>query len=81
MCYDQRMKIDAKKPAKRVAKGFTIGRAGFAKISAVEGISLTPAMAADLRVFEQRGLSPDERRNGIIKKYGKTHAQIQCMMP
>ena len=29
-----------KKPKKRAAKGYVIGRAGFAKISAVEGISI-----------------------------------------
>ena len=60
-----------KKPTKRAKKGHIIGRAGFAKISAVEGIRLTPAMAADFRGFEEKGLSPKERRKAIAGKYGK----------
>jgi len=59
------------KQPKRNAKGYTIGRAGFAKISAVEGIRLTPAMTADFREFERKGLSPEERRKAIARKYGK----------
>lgn len=65
------MNTDTKKSAKRAAKGHTIGRAAFAKISAVEGIRLTPAMAADFREFERKGLSAEERRKAIIGKYGK----------
>ena len=41
------MKTFSKKPAKRAAKGYIIGRAGFAKISAVEGIKLTPSVHSD----------------------------------
>ena len=59
------------KQSKRSAKGYTIGRAGFANISAVEGIRLTPEMAADFREFERNGLSPEERRKAIAGKYGK----------
>ncbi len=59
------------KQPKRSVKGYTIGRAGFAKISAVEGIRLTPAMTADFREFERQGLSPEERRKAIVGKYGK----------
>jgi hypothetical protein len=65
------MKIVTKKPRKQAAKGHTIGRAGFAKISAVEGIRLTTEMTADFREFEQKGLSPEERRKAIVGKYGK----------
>ena len=50
--------------------GPTVGR--ILDLAALKDV--TPAMAADLRAFEQRGLSPDERRKAIIKKYGKTHA-------
>lgn len=60
-----------KKPAKQAAKGHIIGRTAFAKISAVEGIRLTPTMAADFREFERKGLSPKERREAIAGKYGK----------
>ena len=60
-----------KKPTKRAATGYVLGRAGFAKISAVEGIRLTPTMAADFREFERKGLSPEDRRKAIAGKYGK----------
>ena len=51
--------------------GYTIGRAGFAKISAVEGIQLTEDMVRDLDAFEREQLSPAERRRAIGAKYGK----------
>jgi hypothetical protein len=66
------MKTDTTKPSERSGKGRTIGRAAFARISAVEGIRLTPAMMADFREFERKGLSPAARRKAIIGKYGKT---------
>jgi hypothetical protein len=50
-------------------KGYTIGRHAFAKISAVEGIYLTKEMQKDFQVFEQKGLSPKDRREAISKKY------------
>lgn len=64
------MKRIASKSSKRVAKGYVLGRERFAKISAVEGISLTPAMEADFREFERKGLSAEDRRRIIGKKYG-----------
>lgn len=66
------MKTGRKKPAKRAVKTHTIGRSGFAKISAVEGIHLSPEMLADFREFERNGLSHAARRKAIIGKYGKT---------
>lgn len=65
------MSTVTQKPKKPAATGYTIGRAGFAKISAVEGIRLTPEMAADFGEFERKGLSPEERRKAIAGKYGK----------
>jgi hypothetical protein len=59
------------KPKKRAATGYTIGRRGFAQISAVEGIRLTDAMNEDFSDFERQRLSPAERRKAIAKKYGK----------
>jgi hypothetical protein len=50
-------------------RGYTIGRNAFAKISAVEGIHLTKEMQKDFQVFEQKGLSPKDRREAISKKY------------
>lgn len=59
------------KAAKRAVKGYTIGRHGFAKISALEGIHLSDAMDADFREFDRNGLSAEERRKVIRRKYGK----------
>jgi hypothetical protein len=52
-------------------KGFTIGRQGFAMISAVEGLHLSDEMKRDLQEFDRKRLPGDERRRAIIRKYGK----------
>ncbi len=52
-------------------RGHTIGRKGFAKICAVEGIRLTAAMEADFRAFEKKKLPASERRKILAVKYGK----------
>jgi len=57
--------------AKRSDSPFVLGRSGFAKISAVEGLKVTAAMEADFREFDRRGLSPGERRAAIARKYGR----------
>ncbi len=49
--------------------GYTIGRDAFAKISAVEGIYLTKELRHDFQMFEEKGLSPKDRRDAIAKKY------------
>ncbi len=62
------------KPSPRTAVrqgGHTIGRAGFPKISAIEGLHLTEGMVRDLDAFEREQLSPAERRRAIGKKYDK----------
>ena len=64
------MKRTASKSPKRISKGYILGRARFAKISAIEGIRLTAAMEADFREFERKGLSAADRRRIIGKKYG-----------
>ena len=56
---------------KNVSKSYTIGRKAFAKISAVEGIHLTPEMRKDFQEFEQQNLSSEDRRNAISKKYAR----------
>ena len=62
----------SQRPAVRSStKGFTIGRGGFAAISAVEGIHLSAEMRRDLRILDREGVSRDERRRAIISKYGK----------
>ena len=57
-------------PSTKAAKGYTLGRTGFAKISAVEGIKLSPEMEARFRDFDKRGLSPNERRVAIARAFG-----------
>lgn len=49
----------------------TIGRANFAKISAVEGIVLSRQMEEDFHEFDRRGLSAAERRAALFRKYGR----------
>jgi hypothetical protein len=60
------------KASSRRAKMVTIGRARFAKISAVEGIALTPAMQKRAAEFERTGLSAKERRDTIIRTYRRS---------
>jgi hypothetical protein len=62
----------AAKP-KRAAKssGVTLGLAGFAKISAVEGITLRTSTRKMFADFDRRGLSPAERRRAIFEKHTK----------
>jgi hypothetical protein len=65
------MPVKAKKPPmKRAAIDvFVLGRERFAKISAVEGVTLTPAMRKRIDDFDRLGLSPAERRREILKVY------------
>jgi hypothetical protein len=51
--------------------GFVIGHAGFAKISAVEGIRLKPAMKKRAAEASGKGLSAEETRKAIIRAYRK----------
>ena len=60
------------KTPKRSSGGtFTIGRERFSKISAVEGIKLSRRTDETFREFDQRGLSAEERRREITRRYGR----------
>ncbi|MGQ0485144.1 MAG: hypothetical protein ACT4SY_07330 [Hyphomicrobiales bacterium] len=48
-----------------------LGRTRFAKISAVEGISLTPAMTGRAATFDRGALTAAERRRVIVSVYRK----------
>jgi hypothetical protein len=62
-----------KRPTVKTNKtGFVIGRAGFAKISAVEGIQLKPVMEKRAAEARSKGLSAEETRKAIIRAYRKT---------
>jgi hypothetical protein len=49
--------------------GFVVGRDRFAKISAVEGVELTPDMRAALEKFDREGLSHADRRRAIESRF------------
>ncbi|MES1990598.1 MAG: hypothetical protein V4441_06580 [Pseudomonadota bacterium] len=65
------MKKSTPKIPGRTSNSFILGREDFAKISAVEGISLSSEMMDDFDQFDQLGLSPEERRKALAHKYGK----------
>ena len=50
---------------------FVIGGKASAKISKVEGMTLTKDMRATFSDFDKKGLSADARRTKLIDKYGK----------
>jgi hypothetical protein len=56
---------------KSTKTGFIVGRAGFAKISAVEGIQLKPAMKKRAAEATSKGLSAEEYRKAIIRTHRK----------
>ena len=75
MWYNIAMKMTRKpstKQKKSELRGFKLGRAQFAKISAVEGMRLSEQMIREFEEFDQDGLSADERRRAIISGYAKT---------
>ena len=44
-------------PAMKPAGGYTVGCKGFAKISALEGVRLSPRVEVFFREFDEKGLS------------------------
>ncbi len=55
-----------------------LGRERFAQIGAVEGIKPTAAMKKRTAEFNRLGVSPAERRRGIIKVYRKADCHGVC---
>lgn len=70
-CYNQGMSKPKQPSTTAKKKGFVIGRASFGKISAVEGIRLTPAMKKRAADAERKGLSAEEYRRTIMRSYRK----------
>lgn len=60
-----------KNKSSKATTGHIVGRARFAKISAVEGIALSPAMVKRARAAAAKGLSAEETRKMIIRSYRK----------
>lgn len=55
---------------------FVVGGKASAKISKVEGMSLSKDMRATFRDFDRKGLSADARRVKLVEKYGKRASQF-----
>ena len=58
-------------PKKAVVSGHVVGRTRFAKISEIEGITVSPAMIKRARTSAAKGLSAEETRKAIIRSYRK----------
>lgn len=71
MWYVSAMPNRTKKPSGAKSKGLVIGRKGFEKISAIEGIRMPREMKTTFSALDKRGASPEVRRNTILRKYGK----------
>ena len=71
-CYNADM-AKQRKPVAKGAKvgGFVVGRARFAKISAVEGIELTQVMEERASEACRKGLTAEEYRRTIVRGYRK----------
>lgn len=66
--YNVDMVMKTKTPSRSGA--YTLGRSNFAKISEVEGIRPSRALEEDFHEFERQGLSAEERRRALTRKYG-----------
>lgn len=53
---------------------FVLGTTHFDKISAVEGLTPTPAMLKTFQEMDQRGLSAEERVRHLKLKFGRAPA-------
>ena len=56
---------------KSTTKKLTLGLAAYAKISAVEGISLSSESRRMFAAFKRKGLSAEDRRKAILAKHAK----------
>ena len=65
------MRKQKRPTGKSSKKGLVLGDAGFAKISAVEGIRLSPAMKKRAAEASSKGLSPEEFRKVIVRAHRK----------
>ncbi|MGA9846942.1 MAG: hypothetical protein WBQ45_04800 [Roseiarcus sp.] len=77
LCHPSSMRklspLRPERPTRARPAGFVIGRDRFARISAVEGVALTPDMRADLERFDRDGLSAAERRSAIQARFASAH--------
>lgn len=59
---------------KEQGRGLILGLGAFEKISAVEGVRLTPEMKRDLQALERQRMTAEERTRFISGKYGQKSA-------
>ena len=52
-------------------ESITIGRKGFAKISAIEGIRMSKGMVMTFEELDRKKASPELRRQTLARKYGR----------
>jgi hypothetical protein len=72
ICYNDTVAKQRKKVAKGTkVGGLVVGRALFAKISAVEGIHLTQIMEKRASEAGRKGLTAEEYRRTIVRSYRK----------
>jgi hypothetical protein len=67
--YAVAMSKQKRTTGKGTKTGFGVGAAGFEKISAVEGIRLSPAMKKRAAEAVSKGLTAEETRREIIRAY------------
>lgn len=61
----------SRRPSNSAAKTLTLGLAGFAKISAIEGVRLSSDSRRMFEEFDRKGLNPEQRRKAIAAKHSK----------
>ena len=59
------------RPQNKAAKPLTLGLAGFANISAIEGVRLSSESRRMFEEFDRRGLTAEQRRRAIAEKHAK----------
>lgn len=62
--------VQAPRRVGQVTEALILGRDAMSKIAAVEGIELSAEMRQALEAFDRAGLSNEERRREIAKRFG-----------
>ena len=60
-----------RRSSKTAGKTLTLGLAGFAKISAIEGVRLSSDSRRMFEEFDRKGLNAEQRRKAIAAKHAR----------
>ena len=60
-----------RRPKNYQVKTLTLGLAGFAKISAIEGVRLSSESRRMFEEFDRKGMNAEQRRKAIAAKHAK----------